>query len=487
MRRPWRADSGFTDMTKQRDKMWMKGCIAAVVLACAAGDACAQRQVMLDRVVAVVGGSSVLYSDVADYAQRLTARRRAEGYTSDRDPMNEALEALMTQKLLYNQALIDSVEVNLSDIAVRVEEQVALMAEEAGGIAQLEEREHMAVFHIRAAMRRRYEEEASAGSMQNEVVGKVRIIPGEVDRFYRRIDKDSLPIIPEQYVYAQITRFPKSMVQAKQRARERLLEMCERIIKGDARFETLARMYSQDGTALRGGEMPQPMALNELDAAVAGALEKLRPGQISEVVESQFGFHIVQLIEKRGAMYRFRHILLHPTYTDDELVEAMRTLDSLVRLVRADSITFDRAALEYSDDPHSKMNGGVVSNHDILERYAGDVKLTQTAFFKEDFGHFGKLDDYNALRNLKPGQISSAFLTQDMAGNQMAKVVKLVRIIPTHRASLNEDYLRLEELALRAKQERVFDEWLARKIDAMYVFIDPEFRSGEFRNPHWVK
>ncbi len=277
------------------------------------------------------------------------------------------------------------------------------------------------------------------------------------------------------------------MVQAKQRARERLLEMRERIIKGDARFETLARMYSQDGTALRGGEMPQPMALNELDAAVAGALEKLRPGQISEVVESQFGFHIVQLIEKRGAMYRFRHILLHPTYTDDELVEAMRTLDSLVRLVRADSITFDRAALEYSDDPHSKMNGGVVSNHDILERYAGDVKLTQTAFFKEDFGHFGKLDDYNALRSLKPGQISSAFLTQDMAGNQMAKVVKLVRIIPTHRASLNEDYLRLEELALRAKQERVFDEWLARKIDAMYVFIDPEFRSGEFRNPHWVK
>ncbi len=205
------------------------------------------------------------------------------------------------------------------------------------------------------------------------------------------------------------------------------------------------------------------------------------------MVESQFGFHIVQLIEKRGAMYRFRHILLHPTYTDDELVEAMRTLDSLVRLVRADSITFDRAALEYSDDPHSKMNGGVVSNHDILERYAGDVKLTQTAFFKEDFGHFGKLDDYNALRSLKPGQISSAFLTQDMAGNQMAKVVKLVRIIPTHRASLNEDYLRLEELALRAKQERVFDEWLARKIDAMYVFIDPEFRSGEFRNPHWVK
>ena len=174
--------------------------------------------------------------------------------------MNEALEALMTQKLLYNQALIDSVEVNLSDIAVRVEEQVALMAEEAGGIAQLEEREHMAVFNIRDAMRRRYEEQAYAGSMQNEVVGKVRIIPGEVDRFYRRIDKDSLPIIPEQYVYAQITRFPKSMVQAKQRARERLLEMRERIISGKSTLPVLARLYSVDpGSAMNGGEYPRDL------------------------------------------------------------------------------------------------------------------------------------------------------------------------------------------------------------------------------------
>lgn len=134
------------------------------------------------------------------------------------------------------------------------------------------------------------------------------------------------------------------------------------------------------------------------------------------------------------------------------------------------------------------MNGGIVSNHDILERYqAFDAKLTVTKFLKEDFGRFKSLDDYNALIRLKPGEVSYAFLTEDLLGNQLGKIVKLVEVIPTHPASLNEDYLRLEEMALQDKQERVFREWLTKKIDGMYVFIDPEYRNGEFENKHWVK
>lgn len=466
--------------------MIKKGLLLAALLS-VLGVSAQTRQVMLDKVVAVVGGSSVLYSEMDEYARQMTAQRRAEGYTSDRDPHNEALEALLTQKLLYNQALIDSVEVNTADLISRVDEQVALMAEEAGGIAELEARQHMAIFNIREVMRQRYEEQAYAQAMQGQVVSKVKVIPGEVERFYKKIDKDSLPIIPEQYIYAQITRFPKSIVQAKQRARERLLEMRERIINGDAKFENLARMYSQDGTAIRGGEMP-PTRLNELDPAFASALEKLRPGQISEVTESQFGFHIIQLIEKRGNLYRFRHILVKPAYTDEELVASMNTLDSLVRLVRADSITFEKAAFDFSDDAHSKMNGGIVSNHDILEHWsATDVRYTQTAFFKEDFGRYRKMDDYNALQRLKTGQISDAFLTQDIAGNDLAKVVKLVEVIPTHTAELSKDYLRLEEMALQVKQERVFEEWLSKKIEGMYVFIAPEYRNGAFRNEKWIK
>ena len=255
-----------------------------------------------------------------------------------------------------------------------------------------------------------------------------------------------------------------------------------------AKFENLARMYSQDpGTMMRGGEM-DPSTLEQLDPAFGAALEKMRPGQISEVVESQFGFHIIQLLDKRGRLYHFRHILLRPVYTTEELGGSLNTLDSLVKVIRKDSITFERAALLYSDDAQSKMNGGIVSNHDILERFnAFDAKLTVTKFLKEDFGRFKSLDDYNALNRLKPGEISEAYLTEDMLGNQMAKIVKLVEVIPTHTASLNEDYLRLEEMALQDKQERVFKEWLSKKIDGMYVYISPEFRNGEFENKHWVK
>lgn len=467
--------------------MLKKGILAAALMLLAAGVVGQRRQVMLDKVVAVVGGSSIVYSEVADYARQLVEQRRQEGYTSDRDPMNEALEALMTQKLLYNQAQIDSVDINSSDILSQVESQVQQMVDMEGSISKLEAKQHMAIFNIREILRQRYEEQAYASAMQREVVSKVTVIPGEVERYYKSLSKDSLPTIAEQYVYAQITKFPKSMKEAKQRARERLLDMRERVITGKARFDNLARMYSVDGTALRGGEM-DPTPLAGLDEAFAKTLEGMKPGQISEVVESQFGFHIIQLLDKRGQLYHFRHILLRPEYTSDELGETLNQLDSIADLIHKDSITFEKAALHFSDDAASKMNGGIVSNHDILERYqAFDAKLTVTKFLKEDFGRFKSLDDYNALIRLKPGEVSDAFLTEDLLGNQLGKIVKLVEVIPTHPASLNEDYLRLEEMALQDKQERVFREWLTRKIDGMYVFIDPEYRNGEFENKHWVK
>ena len=467
--------------------MLKKGILAVALVLLFAGVVAQKREVMLDKVVAVVGGSSILYSEVDEYARQLVEQRRQEGYTSDRDPMNEALEALMTQKLLYNQGQIDSVAINDGDIMSRVEEQVQQMVEMEGSIPALEAKHHMPIFNIREIMRQRYEEQAYAQSMQSEVVNKVTVIPGEVERFYKSISKDSLPTIADQYVYAQITKFPKSMTAAKQRTRERLLDMRERVITRAAKFENLARMYSQDGTAMRGGEMdPSPLA--SLDPSFAAALENLKPGQISEVVESQFGFHIIQLLDKRGQLYHFRHILLRPVYTSEELGESLNLLDSIADLIHKDSITFEKAALKYSDDASSKMNGGIVSNHDILERFnAFDAKLTVTKFLKEDFGRFKSLDDYNALRRLKPGEVSDAYLTEDMLGNQMGKIVKLVEVIPTHTASLNEDYLRLEEMALQDKQERVFKEWLTKKIDAMYVYIIPEFRDGEFENKHWVK
>lgn len=448
-----------------------------------------KRFVMLDKVVAVVGNSSISYSDVQQAAKAILEQRRSEGYTSDRPVQDEALEELMLQKLLYNQALLDSVEISKGDVVQRVEQQVQSMIDNAGSISALEKRSHMAIYHIRDLLRRQLEEQSYAQMMQQTVVEKTKIVPGEVERFYNSKDKDSLPVIAEQYQYAQITMFPKNIKEAKLRTRERLIEMRERIVTGKTRFATLARMYSVDGSAIQGGEL-EPAPLAGFVKPFADALAELKAGQVSEVVESEFGFHLIQLIDKKGQLYHCRHILLRPSYTIDEILAPMRDLDSIVNLIKKDSLTFEAAAKKHSDDKHSKMNGGVVTNHDLLERYSAyDAKLTATKFLREDFGAMGgkSIDDYNAIRRLKEGEVSAPFRSSDLMGNELVKVVKLLKVIPAHNASLDEDYLRLEQLALNEKQQKEFKVWLDKKIASMYIYIAPEFRNAQFSNTNWLK
>ena len=365
-----------------------------------------------------------------------------------------------------------------------------MLIEEAGGIAELEAKEHMPIFTYREMLRSRYEEQAYAQAMKMDVVSKVTIVPGEVEQYYERIDKDSLPIIGEQYVYAQITKFPSSLKDAQQRTKERLLDMRERVIKGETKFSVLARMYSLDGSAIYGGEM-EPGPSSMYVRPFAEALEKLKPGQVSEIVETEFGFHIIELIDKKGENYHCRHILLRPSFTRDELMQPAHELDSIARLIRLDSLKFEDAALRFSDDATSRNNGGIVSNHDILARqgvYDG-ARLTATRFLKEDFGQMsGKsLEDYNALMRLKVGEVSNSFQTTDLNGNQLSKIVKLVQIIPPHTASLTDDYIRIEEMAFEDKQNKVYNKWLNSKIDGMYIYIDPAYRSDEFVNDGWIK
>ncbi len=470
--------------------MFIAAVTASLIATATSAIAQERRQVMLDKVVAVVGGSSILHSEVAEYAEALVDQRRQVGYTSDRDPMNEALEALLEQKLLYNQALIDSVEINTGDIAARIESYLQMLIEEAGGISELEVKEHMPIFTYREMLRTRYEEQSYAQAMRMQVVDKITIIPGEVEQYYNRIDKDSLPIIGEQYVYAQITKLPASLKDAQRRTKERLLDMRERVIKGETKFSTLARMYSLDGSAIYGGEM-EPGPSSMYVRPFAEALEKLKPGQVSEIVETEFGFHIIELIDKKGENYHCRHILLRPTFTREELMQPAHELDSIAHLIRVDSLSFADAALRFSDDASSRNNGGIVSNHDVLERqgvYDG-ARLTATRFLKEDFGQMGgkSLDDYNALMRLKVGEVSNSFQTTDLSGNQLSKIVKLVEIIPAHTASLVDDYIRIEEMALTDKQEKAYRKWLTSKIDGMYVYIDPAYRSDEFEYDGWIK
>ena len=469
----------------------LKKCILAMWVVALAASAVAfadKRQVVLDRVVAVVGGSSILYSEVSQMAQQLVEQRRAQGYTSDRDPMNEGLEELMKQKLLYNQALIDSVVVGADgNIEAQVESMLQEMIAEAGSVKDLETREHMPLFNYRDILRQQVKEQYYAQEMRMDIVKNVVVTPGEVERYYNQLKEEDKPLVPEQFVYAHIVRFPASQEEAKRRTRERLLDMRERIISGRSSMAVLARTYSQDpGSAMKGGEYP-PGPLTNLTAPFAEALAKLKPGQISEVVESMYGFHIIELIdEPKNGMYHYRHILLKPVYTVEEENEPLKFLDSLSTVIKADSITFEAAAMEFSQDDLTKMNGGLVTNHDLLIRFnANNVKYTATKFRREDFSD--KQQDYMNLIRMKEGDVSSAFVTTDINGNVISKIVKMLRIIPTHSASMEEDYVTIEEMALTEKKNGVFDKWMREKIDGLYVHIDPDFREGEFEYDNWVK
>ena len=440
-----------------------------------------------DKVVAVVGSSPVLYSEVAAQARDMKEQYKQQNITSDRDPMAEALETLLEQKLLYNQSLTDSVDI--SGYKSRIAEMVNANAEEqiqkAGSISALEAQKRQPLYAIKDEMRTELEEYFGASEMRNSIYRQVKITPGEVDRFYRNFDPDSLPIIPEQYVYAQITKFPKNAELAKQRARERLLELRQRIINGE-RFDRLAMMYSIDGgSAMRGGEM-EPAPKESFVEEFANAAAKLKPGQVSGVVETEFGLHIIQLIDRPAEnLLHLRHILLKPTYTESEQIESLNFLDSLAVVIRENRITFEAAALKYSDDAATKQNGGVVTNQEILFRYTGDSdpSKTRTRFAKDD------LDPGDAARlvRMQLGEVSNAFMGRDFRMNELAKILRLNEIVAAHKANLADDYLDIEQMALTRKQTTHYREWLDGKIAQMYVRIDPMFKQEDFLNKRWFK
>lgn len=441
-----------------------------------------QQKVIVDQIAAVVGGSAIFYSDVEEQRQQLLEQYRQQGITSERDPIIEALESLMTQKLLYNQSIADSIDVQTAGIDQMVDQNIQSEIARLGSTTAVEALYQMPVYAIKDRMRRRMTEARHAQAMQMDVESRVTITPGEVERFFRTRSRDSLPIVPEQYIYAQITQYPPSLTEAKQRVRERLIEMRERVA-GGTRFEVLARMYSVDpGSAVRGGEM-DPAPKESYVTPFADALAKLRPGQVSEVIETEFGFHIIQLIDKKDNLYHCRHILMRPSFTNEELFRTTHILDSLAALIRVDSLTFEKAAAQHSHDKYSRLNGGIVTNNEMLEFYNAGAEYTTTRFPKEELPP----NDFRQLSALKPGEISAAFLSQDTRGNELGKIIKLVEIIPTHGANINEDYLALENLALSEKQQRTFQSWLDEKIEGMYVRIDPAFRGGEFENPNWLR
>ncbi len=423
---------------------------------------------LIDKVVAVVGGEMILNSDVESEVMMM----RVQGVVSDKNLRCEVFENLLLQKLLLAQARIDSLKADDGMVDEQIERRVRMILAQLGGEKAAEDYFKKPMFKLKQDWREPMREQILTQLMQQQLMKDAPISPSDVSRFYKKTNKDSLPIIPDQYVIRQIVITP-SATDARFEVREQLLSLRERILNGE-KFNTLAVLYSEDdASARRGGELGL-MSAQDFVPAFADAAISLKPGQVSQIVETEYGFHIVQLISKEGNdMFNARHILLKPKYDADQRQNAFTKLDSIADLVRKDSLTFDKAAIYYSMDAKTNLNGGLVVN-----------EQTMTPRFEKD-----QLNpiDYNVLRNMKPGDISHPFEAADNKGNTQYKIIKLDVLIPSHTANLEEDYSVIQTEAKQARQMENFEKWIARQQAATYLRIDPLFSNCEFQRKGWIK
>ena len=429
----------------------------------------AQQRMVIDKIVAIVGENTILESDVMmQYDQMRRQGMVAPGYAS----RCKILEDIMVQKLLLHQARLDSLQVDAGEVERQLDARLQRFIQMVGSKEALERYYQKSILEIKDDLREGVREQLLAGMEQENIIKDVTITPGEVRAYYRKLPKDSLPIIPEQYVIQQIQINPPYSEEAKIAARQKLLDLRKRILEGE-RFSTLAILYSEDpGTARRGGELGFT-AKTDLDKDFARVAFSLKKGQVSQIVESRFGYHIIQLIERRGDMINVRHILIKPKLSAEAIRRANELLDSIARQIRIDSLSFERAALLYSEDEHTRTTGGLV-----LNPMTGEPRFDMSQFDKRT----GQI-----VAKLKEGEISDPFQYVDEAGNTVFKIIRLKKIIPAHRANLELDYEMLANKAKLEKQKKVFDEWIEDKLRNTYVRVDEEYRHCHFQYPGWLK
>ncbi|MFP4556237.1 MAG: peptidylprolyl isomerase [Bacteroidales bacterium] len=428
----------------------------------------AQNDIVIDQVLAVVGKEKILLSDIEQERLRLQMQEsEIKG-----DIKCKVFEDLLVHKLMLHHAELDSIVVTDSQVEGELERRLRYFISQAGSEAALEEYFNKSIYQIKDDLRKSIRENLLAQQMQEKIVKNAAVTPSGIEKFFNELPNDSLPTIPEHYEYRQIVLNPPASAEAKMAVREQLLELRERILKGE-RFSTLAVAYSEDrASASRGGELGF-RSRDELVKDFADVAFNLRDGQVSQVVESEYGFHLIQLIERRNDQVNVRHILMKPSYTRSQLQQNQNKLDSINNLIRADSLTFKRAAQRFSEDEKTRLNGGLVVN-----------QQTGTSQFERD--HIPPSDFY-VIRKLKVGEISEPFESRDEHGNAVNKVVKLTRIIPQHKANLDDDYAIIQQMAKSNKQQELFMNWIDSNIKSTYIKIDPSYRNCDFEIDGWVK
>lgn len=444
--------------------------VVLCALALMTGSAVYGQDNVIDEVVWVVGDEAILKSEVEE-ARMSTLY---EGRKFDGDPYCVIPEEIAVQKLFLHQAALDSIEVAESEVIQRVDQMTNMYIANIGSREKMEEYFNKTSSQIREALRENAREGLKVQRMQQKLVGEIKITPAEVRRHFKDLPQDSIPYIPTQVEVQIITQQPKIPLEEIEDVKSRLREYTDRVNKGES-FSMLARLYSDDrGTAINGGEMPFT-GRGYLDPAFANVAFNLQdPNKVSKIVESEYGFHIIQLMEKRGDRIKVRHILLKPHVPEEALMAGTARLDSIADDIRNGKFTFEEAASVLSQDKDTRNNHGLLPN-----------PQTNTSKFEmqELPPEIAKVVD-----KMKVGEISEAFtMIPQKTGKEECVIVKLKSRINGHKATISEDYQNLKEIVLEKRRDEMLDKWIREKQKHTYVRINKNWKNCTFKYPGWIK
>ncbi|MFW5851121.1 MAG: foldase protein PrsA [Bacteroidota bacterium] len=423
-------------------------------------------QHVVDEVVAVVGDEMIKKSDVQNQYMQMKSSGNSEADEC------EIFEDLLFQKLLLTQAKIDSLEVSDAEVDSEIERRIKVYTSQEGGIQKLEEFYGKSELEIKTEWRPLVREQILVQRMKNSLLGEVKITPNEVRTYYESLPEDSLPEIETQYEYAQIVISPKVLKQEEERIKRELENIRQRILSGE-KFEKLAVLYSDDQeSAKAGGLLGDYMSRGELVPEFSAVAFRLEEGELSRIVKTDFGYHIILMVERKGQKAKLKHILMRPRTSSESLNNASDKADSVYQMLQIDSITFERAAKLYSSDPNTKNNGGVFMN-----------PYTGTSQFSEQV-----IDPVvlRVLKNLSQNQISEPFMTYDEKGNRVFKIIRLIDYVPSHTATILQDYDIIKQMAVKHKEEQILKKWVLSKQEKIYIqFMSDIYSDCEYSYPGW--
>lgn len=424
---------------------------------------------LVDKTIAVVGEEMISISQIEEEVQMM----RAQGLNTESNIRCDILETLLQSRLFLMQARIDSLSVNQDMVTANLNQRLDQVRTQLGGDDAVEEYFGKSMFRLRKEWQQAMQDQSLIQQMQQKITRDVPdVTPEAVNEYVARTPKSKLPIVPIKYQLSHVVLYP-DVEAAKLAVKEKLLAIRERIMNGE-KFSTLARLYSQDpGSYRKGGELG--MASKSIFwPSFSDAAMSLRVGVVSQVVETPDGFHLIEVLEKKGDMFNARHILIKPEYTAEDMTKAFTTLDSLRTELSNQAITFEMAAQFYSQDPATKLNGGRMVNP-----YDG------SPFFEIDQL---KPSDYRAIQDLKEGDVSAPIQSLDdegRSGNTIYKIIRVDKIIPSHVATPETDYSVLQEDAQNEVALGVIDKFIDEKIKTTHIIIDPIFADCDFKNEAW--